>query len=127
MTAKEIISLGPTRNRTLKPEDCIFSRSDGRMLERWAKDNGALWIDGEEITASSLDKLLITGLFCGLALGEYDNGPRVLTNLGNGMHGMSLNEALAAAKRQQTTGDYILLDTPSMQRQQSREMPEMEF
>jgi len=96
------------------------------MLERWAKDNGVLWVDGEAVTSSNLDGLLFKGSFCVLALENNIDGKHGLCICGDGLK--LRNDALEMAKKQQTEQTdegSILLDLPSVQ--PPRKLPVMEF
>jgi len=106
------------------------------MLERWAKDNGVLWVDGDEVTASNLDRTLHGDLFCVLALEQCGKHKRQ-KNMGWKTHGLctcgefnQLNEALEEAKKQQTEQTNeggILLNRQAVIPQRARELPTMEF
>jgi len=127
MTLNELTTQGHARNKRLKPEDCVFGQNDGFMLEKWSKDNGVLWSDGKEITASSLRERLGSNLF-GVAAVEMTEGARAMYVYGE----MSRNDAVAAAKGWVELEDgamqfqNILLDRKAVE-PPAKKLPEMSF
>jgi len=75
MTFKEIVKEGQARNKALRPEDCVFQRSDARALSAWAKVNGVSWVDNTDVTTASIEDMLDDGKdrYCVVAL-EGDGG-----------------------------------------------------